>query len=69
MKKILITLSFLGLALTLVPSLLVLKGILELKDHYLLMTVGMVLWFATAPFWMKSKSPDRQNDGKESPKN
>lgn len=65
MKKILMTISYLGLLLTLVPSILVLNGILEIKNHYWLMTVGMVLWFASAPFWMKSKSLDEVEEEKK----
>jgi hypothetical protein len=56
MKNILEIISLLGLVLTIVPSLLVFKGIIELNLHYILMIIGMVLWFGSAPFWMKSKS-------------
>ncbi len=48
--------SYLGLACTLLPSILVLKGVLTLQNHFWLMSIGMVLWFSTSPFWMKSKS-------------
>jgi hypothetical protein len=58
MKKVLIIVSYAGLAFTILPSILVLKGVLNLQNHFWLMSVGMVLWFATAPFWMKSKSLD-----------
>jgi hypothetical protein len=56
MKNILKLISLLGLALTIVPSLLVFRGTIDLKLHYNLMIIGMVLWFGSAPFWMKSKS-------------
>ncbi|WP_346857734.1 hypothetical protein [uncultured Draconibacterium sp.] len=56
MKKILMVISYLGLACTLLPSILVLKGVLTLQNHFWLMSIGMVLWFSTSPFWMKSKS-------------
>lgn len=56
--KILIAISLIGLALTIVPSILKFKGVIEMQEHYLLMTIGMVLWFVTAPFWMKTKSLD-----------
>jgi hypothetical protein len=56
MKNILEIISLLGLVLTIVPSLLVFKGVIELNLHYILMIIGMVLWFGSAPFWMKSKS-------------
>lgn len=58
MKKILMILSYFGLACTIVPSLLVLNGVIDLQQNFLLMSIGMVFWFATAPFWMKSKSLD-----------
>lgn len=58
MKKLLMVLSFAGLAFTMVPSILVLYGTIELEDHFLFMIIGMVLWFATAPFWMKGTSLD-----------
>lgn len=62
MKKILIAISFIGLVLTIVPSILVLNNVIELKSHFWLMSIGMILWFATAPFWMKSKSLDEAEE-------
>jgi high-affinity Fe2+/Pb2+ permease len=56
MKNILKIISLAGLALTIVPSTLVFKHVIDLKLHYNLMIVGMVLWFVSAPLWMKSKS-------------
>jgi hypothetical protein len=50
--------SYLGLACTILPSILVLKGVLNIQNHFWLMSIGMVLWFSTSPFWMKSKSLD-----------
>lgn len=46
--------SYVGLLLTLVPSVLLLIGSSLLDDYSykLLATVGMVLWFVTAPFWV-----------------
>lgn len=60
MKTLLIVLSFAGLVLTILPSVLVFKGILEMESHFHLMVAGMVIWFATAPFWMKTKSLDEE---------
>ena len=56
MKKLLIVISFIGLALTIVPSVLVFKQVFAIETHFHLMIAGMILWFATAPFWMKTKS-------------
>ena len=64
MKKVLIIVSYSGLAFTILPSILVLNGVLNLQNHFWLMSVGMVLWFATAPFWMKSKSLDEVEENK-----
>jgi hypothetical protein len=58
MKKLLIVLSFIGLALTIIPSFLVFNGVIVQKTNFWMMGVGMILWFVTAPFWMKSKSLD-----------
>ena len=52
-KFILQIISFIGLALSIIPVFLVFGGILT-KDTYLqLMIVGMILWFSTAVFWIK----------------
>lgn len=43
-------LGALGLALTLLPSVFVFTGSIEPSQHKLLMAVGMVFWFAAAPY-------------------
>ncbi|MDQ8197666.1 hypothetical protein QEH56_05870 [Pelagicoccus enzymogenes] len=53
MKSVLKLISYLGLALSVVPSLLVFSGSMEFENHYNYMSVGMVLWFASAIFWIK----------------
>lgn len=58
MKNTLKILSFLGLALTLLPSFFVLNGILTDADYKLLMLVGTVGWFITAPFWIFKEKTD-----------
>jgi hypothetical protein len=53
-----ILLSILGLAAllaTVLPSVLVYFGAIELGTHKTLMVIGMILWFVTAPFFMKKK--------------
>ncbi|WP_372638712.1 hypothetical protein [Fodinibius sp.] len=47
--------SFFGLGLTVVPSILVFLQYLSMEDHKLYMIFGMILWFATSPFWMKEQ--------------
>ncbi|MGV8090667.1 MAG: hypothetical protein AB2L24_02200 [Mangrovibacterium sp.] len=56
MKRLLIIISFMGLVLTILPSVLVFYAVISMRSHFYLMIAGMILWFATAPFWMKSKS-------------
>ena len=63
MKPILILLSALALALTVVPSMLVFAGSLSWSAHATLMLAGALLWFATAPLWIKatSRAPNGKN--------
>ena len=58
MKTILKITSILGLALTVVPSFLVFYGIVDKPTHFKVMLIGAIMWFATAPFWMKNPSLD-----------
>ena len=58
MNAILKLLSALGLALTVVPAFLVFLTGMDWDTHAILMVVGTVLWFATAPFWMREAAPD-----------
>ena len=60
MKKILKLISWAGLALTIIPSLLVFSGVVAIETHYVLMAIGMVLWFGTAPFWMHGPSLEEE---------
>ncbi len=55
MNLLLKTLSFIGLILTIVPSVLVFKEVISFDLHTNLMIVGMLLWFGTSPFWMKER--------------
>jgi len=52
MKYLLKAGSFIGLGLTVVPAFLVFRGMLTWNTHAVLMAVGALLWFVTAPFWM-----------------
>lgn len=53
MTIVLKLISVAGLGLTVVPAFLVFGGALDWRTHVVWMFVGTVLWFATAPFWMK----------------
>lgn len=46
-------LSFVALLLTVVPAVLVFAGSISWRTHAVLMVMGAVLWFATAPLWME----------------
>lgn len=60
MKRVLILLSYMGLVLTILPAFLVFYGMIGMKIHFNLMIAGMILWFATAPFWIKSKKTEEE---------
>ncbi len=52
MKSILKLISFIGLVLTLFPAFLVFTSYTSLENCKLLMLIGTVVWFLTAPQWM-----------------
>jgi len=53
MKRILQALGILALGLTILPPILFAAGSIENNTMKAAMIVGMLLWFATAPKWMK----------------
>ena len=55
MKNLLIGIALIGLLATVLPSILVFSSAIEPGTHKTMMVVGMVLWFATTPFFMKRK--------------
>lgn len=55
MKSLLKIISYIGLALTLVPSFFVFTNTITLANNKVLMIVGTLLWFLTVPFWMNKK--------------
>lgn len=52
MKSLIKIVSYIGLALTIVPSILVFTGNSTLESNKLLMLIGTVIWFISAPSWM-----------------
>ncbi|ARA94149.1 hypothetical protein AWN76_013965 [Rhodothermaceae bacterium RA] len=54
MSLVLKLLSAAGLGLTIVPAFLVFAGRLTWEAHANLVLAGTILWFVTAPFWMKT---------------
>ena len=61
MKLMLRLLSLAGLALTVVPSFLVLGGTLDDATYKQLMLTGTLIWLGTAPFWIFKKPPTTSN--------
>ena len=55
MKYLLRTLSFIAILMTIVPSILVFAGRMDLETNKKIMAAGMLLWFAVTPFWMDKK--------------
>ena len=55
MKIILVIVSLIGLILTLLPSFLVFANAISWDTYLLLMNVGTIMWFVSAPFWMEKK--------------
>ena len=55
MMTLLKIISLIGLLLTIVPAFLVFSGNLQIEQHYTLMLIGTLVWFASAPFWMLKK--------------
>lgn len=55
MRILLIILSVIGLGLTIIPSILVFLQEMSMDSHKQWMLVGMILWFATSPFWIKEQ--------------
>lgn len=55
MNNVLKLASLIGLALTVVPAFLVFAGTLTWETHATLMILGTLLWFVTAPFWMRGQ--------------
>ncbi len=65
MKNIILKLvSYLALAGTIIPSMLVFFGDMSLQTNKNIMTISMIVWFATVPFWI-NKSADKMGDEEE----
>ncbi len=50
--------SVVGLGLTVVPAYLVWSQSISWDSHATLMLIGTLLWFGSAPFWMKKDRPE-----------
>jgi hypothetical protein len=52
MKTFVKFISYSGLGLTLIPSFLVFTGNLSFDTSKMLMFIGTIVWFVSAPSWM-----------------
>ena len=55
MKTLLPIVSYLGLALVIVPPLAYLAGAMDKSIMSSVMLAGTIVWFASVPFWMNRK--------------
>ena len=55
MKTLVKAISFSGLVLMLLASVLVFNGVMSRPTYYVLAMIGTVAWFATVPLWMKRR--------------
>lgn len=55
MKTILIIVSYLGLALTILPSFFLVAGVIPSEICKSLMILGTLFWFGTSVFWVGKK--------------
>lgn len=62
MKTILKIASFVGLVLTIVPPIMFFKSVISLDSSHLYMTIGMFVWFGSAPFWINKKTDDQPDE-------
>ena len=65
MRITVLSMSLLGLILTLGPSLFVFVGKISWALHSRLMLVGMLLWFVFAPMGLKDKQSTLQGGSNE----
>jgi len=62
MKTLLKIASFIALVLTIVPPILFFKSFISLDSSHLYMTIGMFLWFGSAPFWINKMRDDQPSE-------
>ena len=63
MKTIILKfISFLALAGTIVPSILVFFGDMDLQTNKNIMAISMIIWFVTVPFWINKKAEERSEN-------
>ena len=56
MRVLLKIISLIGLLLTMITPVLIFMGKIDLEETKSLIALGMMAWFASAPFWINKKS-------------
>lgn len=54
--------SYLALAGTIIPSLLVFAGNMSIQTNKSIMAVSMIVWFVTVPFWINKQTGEVDNE-------
>jgi hypothetical protein len=55
MKTLFKAISFFGLVLMLLSSVLIFNGVMPRPTYHVFAMIGTIAWFATVPFWMKRR--------------
>ncbi len=58
MKMLLKIISYSALIITVIPSIMFLRGAMELDRVKMLMLAGTILWFIVTPFWMGKEAQE-----------
>jgi len=58
MKLVLKIISYIGIGLTIIPSILFLMDKIELPQLKLYMLIGVFVWFGSAVFWVGKKKDE-----------
>lgn len=59
MNAVLKIISFSGLVLTVLPSVLMFHSKINFQQHADYMLLGTILWFVTAPFWIGKENKNK----------
>jgi len=61
MRYLLKIISYLGLLLTISPSLLHFYGVIDFEQHKWITLLGTLLYLSSSPFWMNRKKTKAEN--------
>jgi hypothetical protein len=62
MKNFLKLVALVGLILTIVPPIFFFLGEMEMQSMKFWMSIGMVGWMVTAPFWINKKQDEVRSE-------